>query len=140
VQGTDSEQNGKIDCCIAFVRPIAIRAIYWIFIMASQLLPNTAAVFGLIPCALGINAILRPRTALDIFQFPLPTSPEAQKLTDNLLRIYGARDISMGLATLIAWYFDDRKVLGWLMISGCVVTTVDGWVSRMQIGKAEWYV
>jgi len=108
--------------------------------MASQLLPNTAAVFGLIPCALGINAILRPRTALDIFQFPLPTSPEAQKLTDNLLRIYGARDISMGLATLIAWYFDDRKVLGWLMISGCVVTTVDGWVSRMQIGKAEWYV
>lgn len=106
--------------------------------MSSQLLPNTAAVFGLIPCALGLNAILRPRSALQIFQFPLPASADAQKLTDNLLRIYGARDVSIGLATLIAWYFDDRNILGWTIISGCIVTTVDGWVSKIQIGRGEW--
>lgn len=104
----------------------------------SQLLPNTAAVFGVIPCVLGVNALLRPRSGLEVFQFPLPASPEARKLTDNLLRIYGARDISIGLSTLIAWYFGDRKVLGWIIISGCVVTAVDGWVSKLQIGRGEW--
>ncbi|KAM0715038.1 hypothetical protein Q7P37_009503 [Cladosporium fusiforme] len=104
----------------------------------SQVLPNTAAIIGLVPTLLGINFIFRPRSALDLLLFPTPKDPEAQKLVDNLLRIYGARDIAIGLPTLIAWYFGHRKILGWLMIVGIITTGVDGWVSRLQIGGGEW--
>lgn len=106
----------------------------------SQLLPNAAAVFGVLPCALGINALLRPRSALQIFQFPLPASPDAHKLVDALLQFYGARNVTIGISTLTAWYFGDRNVLGGIMLSGCVVVAVDGWVTKRLIGRGEWYV
>lgn len=104
----------------------------------SPVLPNTAALISLAPTLLGINAILRPRTALNLLHFRPPKDAEAQRLVDNLIRIYGARNVAFGLPTLIAWYCGHREILGWLSVSGVVVASVDGWVTRMQNGEGEW--
>lgn len=103
-----------------------------------HLLTNTAFLFGLIPTALGINAILRPRSALTILQFARPKDAEAGKLVDNLMRIYGSRDIVVGLPVLIAWYLGDRQMLGWMMVIQAVIPFVDAWATRLQNGRGEW--
>lgn len=102
---------------------------------SSTVLPNTAAVIAVFPLALGLNAILRPRATLELFTFALPAAPEAQKLTFNLIRLYGARDLYLGASTLAAWYNGDRKTLGWLLLLGGGVVFADGLIEREQTGK-----
>lgn len=104
----------------------------------SQILPNTAAVLGLAPIALGTNAIFRPRSALGLFDFSPVKDAEAQKLIDNLMRIYGARDLAYGLSVLIAWYYGHREALGWIFVAGTIIALVDAWATRLQKGKGEW--
>lgn len=103
-----------------------------------QLLTNTAFLFGLIPTALGVNAILRPRSALAILQFARPKDAQAGKLVDNLMRIYGSRDIVVGLPVLIAWYLGGKQMLGWIMVVQAVIPFVDAWATRLQNGNDEW--
>jgi len=102
-----------------------------------QLIPSIAALAGLVPTVLGINAIFRPRSALRVIDFPVPKDAESQKLVDNLMLMYGARDLAVGLPILLAWYFD-RRALGWLMIVNAIIPCVDAWAARRQAGKGEW--
>lgn len=104
----------------------------------SQLLPNTAAVISLIPTTLGITAMLRPRHMLKLLHFPSPKDAEAQKVVDNLVRMFGGRDLALGLFVLAARYFGNREVLGWIMVAGSVAPAVDGWATRLQLGQREW--
>lgn len=103
----------------------------------NHLLPSIAALAGLVPTALGINAIFRPRAGLHVIDFPSPKDAESHKLVDNLMLMYGARDVAVGLPILLAWYFD-RRALGWLMIVNTVIPCVDAWAARRQTGKGEW--
>lgn len=82
--------------------------------------------------------MLRPRNALEFFEFEPPASASDKKLVDSLMVIYGARDIFMGLAIYAAAYFGDRKALGSILIAGSGVAFVDGAVCRAQMGKGEW--
>ncbi|KAK9545741.1 hypothetical protein V6Z77_009295 [Aspergillus fumigatus] len=50
-------------------------------------------VVGFIPISFGINAILRPEHALTFFEFEPPVAPSGRSLVDNLMIIYGVRDI-----------------------------------------------
>ncbi len=104
----------------------------------SPYLRIAASVFATILLGFGINGILRPRNALEFFEFEAPASASDQKLVDNLMVLYGARDLFMGLAMYSAAYFGDRKTLGWILIAGSGVAVVDGAVCRAQIGKGEW--
>lgn len=97
-----------------------------------------ASVFATIFLGFGINGILRPRNALEIFEFESPASASDQKLVDSLMVLYGARDVFMGLAIYSAAYFGNRKTLGWILIAGSGVAFVDGAVCRAQIGRGEW--
>ena len=104
----------------------------------SNILPNTAAAFGVISTLIGINAVLRPRSALKIFDFKLPDDPKSHQLIDALLLIYGARDIGLGLLTLIVWYHGDRTALGWSVLIGSSVPVADGIVSGWVMGEDVW--
>ncbi len=97
-----------------------------------------ASVFATIFVGFGINAILRPREALEFFEFEVPASASDKKVVDGLMVIYGARDIFMGLAIYLAAYFKERKSLGLLLIASSAVAFVDGAVCRAQVGKGEW--
>ena len=104
----------------------------------SPYLRIAASVFATIFLGFGINAILRPRNALEVFDFEPPASASDRKLVDNLMVIYGARDMFMDLAIYSATYFGNRQSLGWILIAGSGVAFVDGAVCRAQIGRGEW--
>lgn len=96
-----------------------------------------ASVIATICVGFGINAILRPGNALEFFEFEAPASASDKKLVDNLMVIYGVRDIFMGVAIYVAAYFGERKTLGWILIAGSGVAFADGAVCWAQ-GKGEW--
>jgi len=104
----------------------------------SPYLRIAASLFGTIFLGFGINGILRPRNALEFFEFEPPASASDKKLVDSLMVLYGARDLFMGLAIYAAAYFGDRKTLGCILIAGSGVAFVDGAVCKAQIGKGEW--
>ncbi|KIJ39517.1 hypothetical protein M422DRAFT_230605 [Sphaerobolus stellatus SS14] len=104
----------------------------------SPYLHIAASVFATIYLGFGINGILRPRNALEFFEFKAPASAADKKLVDNLMVLYGARDLFMAIAIYSAAYFGDRKTLGCILIAGSGVALVDGAVCRAQIGKGEW--
>jgi len=104
----------------------------------SSFLPILASIFGTIWLGFGINGILRPRSAFEVFEFDLPASAADQSVVYSLMIIYGARDIFMGLAVYSANYFGSRKSLGCLLIAGSAVAFVDGVVCKAQVGKGEW--
>jgi hypothetical protein len=93
---------------------------------------------GLVPAALGVNAILRPASALSLLSFPEPRDPEGRRLALSLMRIYGARNMAVGLSTLAAWAGGDRRALALTMLAQLPMAVVDGFVSRAQIGAREW--
>ena len=105
-------------------------------------LANTAAVISLLPTFIGFGALIRPQIGLTIFSFPAPTSPNDQTLVLGLMRIFGARDLAVGLTTLAIWYYRQGiagdKALGCAMLAGGLLVATDGWVSKEVIGKDEW--
>lgn len=105
----------------------------------SPVLSNVAAIVALLTTLFGAFAMLDPRTALKTgFSNEPPVTLEAQTLTDSLMRVFGARDMFLGLAVLGAWYNDDRKSLAWLCLLGTGVTMVDGLEQRKMGGGSPW--
>ena len=105
----------------------------------SQLLPNLAGIFAAIPIWIGINGLLKPRETIASVDYPVHTTPEAQKLADALTRLFAGRNISLGLVGVAIWYRGDRKLLGWGMLFVSFVPLVDALVSLDLIGRGLWY-
>ena len=103
----------------------------------SPFLHIAANVIGTIFVGFGVNAILRPDNALTFFEWEAPTTASDKSLVDNLMIIYGVRDIFMGLAMYATTHFGNRKALGWILIAGSGVAFADGVVCWNQ-GKGEW--
>lgn len=99
---------------------------------------NAAAVLGVAPIVFGVNAILRPHSALSLLQFSAPPQPEGQRLTLSLIQIAGGRNIALGLMILAAWTRRDRRTLALTILATTPVAVIDGFVSRAQIGRGEW--
>eukprot|EP01117_Protostelium_nocturnum_P003364 TRINITY_DN14353_c0_g1_i1.p1 TRINITY_DN14353_c0_g1~~TRINITY_DN14353_c0_g1_i1.p1 ORF type:complete len:131 (-),score=39.29 TRINITY_DN14353_c0_g1_i1:104-496(-) len=104
----------------------------------SKFLNWIATASGTIFLGFGINALFRPRSALEMFEWSPPTLAADQKLVDNLMVIYGARDVFMGLAIYFAAFYGTRKSLGWTLIAASGVAFVDGLASISQIGGGQW--
>ncbi|RDW69210.1 hypothetical protein BP6252_08230 [Coleophoma cylindrospora] len=106
------------------------------FILSSQslLLPRIAAGVGAMPLLIGINGLLRPQAVFASVDFPTPTTPEAQRLADAMIRLLSARNIVIGLTTSAIWYRGDRKLLGWAMMILGIFPAIDGAVSLDLIG------
>ncbi|KAF2191554.1 hypothetical protein K469DRAFT_720609 [Zopfia rhizophila CBS 207.26] len=105
---------------------------------AKPYLRIAASVFATIWLCFGINGILRPRSALEVFEFDPPASTADKKLVDNLMVLYGARDVFMGLAVYATAFFGSRKALGMILLAGSGVAFVDGAVCIAQIGTGQW--
>lgn len=98
---------------------------------------HTGAALATLFLGFGINAMLRPRAGFEIFEFEYPKAPKDQKLIDNLMIIYGIRDVFMGVSILAAYYFGAREVLGYSLIAGSVVAFVDGVANRAVLGHGQ---
>jgi len=87
--------------------------------------------------AAGLNAVLRPVIALSYFEFPYPTGAEDAALVNNLLAVYGVRDIFMGVALYVAAIWGTPKSLGWTTIAASAVAAADGYICYAN-GAGEW--
>jgi hypothetical protein len=103
-----------------------------------QLFMRGTFLIGFVPMLLGVNAILRPEAGLRVMRYRAPNQPDAWRLTQSLMRMYGTRNIMMGLSILGNWYFDQRQALAIILLAVVQVSVVDGFVSRFQIGGNEW--
>lgn len=106
----------------------------------STLLPNTAMLINLFPIGVGSFALLRPGPFIEqTFEQPLPSDPKTRKIALSLARLFGIRAVFMGCAALGAWYAEERKLLGYLVLLGVGVGTVDGLAQRSVTGSGtEW--
>jgi uncharacterized membrane protein len=99
------------------------------------LLASTA--IGTMCVGFGVNAILRPAHALSFFELEYPSEGVQRGVVDNLMVVYGARDIFMGLAAYIAAYWGSRRVVGGIMLATSLVAFVDGAVCWGN-GHGQW--
>ena len=106
-------------------------------ISQSSFLRIAASAIATIFLGFGVNAILRPNHALTFFEWEAPAAASDKDLVDNLMIVYGVRDIFMGLAMYSTAYFGNRKALGWILIAGSGVAFADGAVCWNQ-GEGEW--
>jgi hypothetical protein len=90
----------------------------------SPYLRLASSAFATIFLGFGINAMLRPENGLTFFEFEQPTTDK--RIVNDLMIVYGARDIFMGIAIYAAAYFAHPKALGWIMVAGSAVAFVDG--------------
>ncbi|KAM0814725.1 hypothetical protein AB5N19_00515 [Seiridium cardinale] len=99
---------------------------------------NATFVVGILPTVLGINAVLRPASALSLVGVSQPSQPQDQKLAHFLIQMYGARNIAVGLLALLLWSRGERRTLGLGMFAMMPIALIDGFASRMQLGRGEW--
>jgi hypothetical protein len=104
----------------------------------NRILTFASAAASALAFGVGTNALLRPRSGLALLQLPAPSAPTDRKLVENLIRMYGVRNLSMGLAAGIMTYFGHARALGWYILGSSVVAIVDGIVSREVTGGGEW--
>ena len=99
-----------------------------------------ANVIGLIPIAFGINALLRPDSALSMFPLQPSIVPSAKSTIEALIYLYGVRDIFMGVAIQAAAFFGGPRSLGVMLLAGAGVAIADGFIIKAVLpGEGhEW--
>jgi len=104
----------------------------------SPYLINTAGVIGHLLILGGSGAIFSPRSVIGAFGLDTPSTPEARKLVDLLVPLYGFREVSLGISMVAVWRSGDIKTLGWTTLAMAVTALGDGWVARKQRKGMEW--
>ncbi|KAJ3537573.1 hypothetical protein NM208_g6255 [Fusarium decemcellulare] len=106
--------------------------------MSHPIIFNGSLGLGLMLVGLGLNASLRPDAHLKSLEFPVPSEPLAKKFSHALMRIWGIRNISVGLLISIIWTTSDEKLMGKALSAALTLPITDGFVSRIVIGGGEF--
>ena len=96
-----------------------------------------AGIYGTIFIGFGINCMLRPVSALSFFEWEMPSLPSSRHLIEQIMIIYGIRDVFMGVALYATAYYRATKACGWMLLACSAVAFTDGYVCWMQ-GKGQW--
>ena len=105
-------------------------------------LANTALCMCSVPCFFGIGVLISPEWGLKQASWPIPTNSKDRTLVYGIMRLFGIRDLSLGLTVLAIWYYGEGvrgyKTLGWGMLAGALLPLTDGFVSRSMVRGPEW--
>lgn len=66
-------------------------------------------IFAAIFIGFGINAIVRPESEIEFFEFQCMASKADKNLIDGLMVAFGVRGIFIGVAIYCAAFFENRK-------------------------------
>ncbi|KAJ5239336.1 hypothetical protein N7468_003955 [Penicillium chermesinum] len=105
--------------------------------MSHPIIFNTSLGLGIMLISLGTNATLRPQAHLRSLGFPVPSEPQAKTFSHALMRIWGVRNISVGLLVSLLWSTGDEKLLAKGLCAALTLPVTDGFVSRLVIGGGE---
>ncbi|GAA6026893.1 hypothetical protein JCM8097_005941 [Rhodosporidiobolus ruineniae] len=80
-----------------------------------------------LPIGFGLNCLLNPASALSFFGLAYnPLTAGDKQALDLLLAIYGARDVFMGVALVLAAYYGGRRTTGAVLVAVAAVAGADG--------------
>lgn len=99
---------------------------------------NTAAALGVFLTSINIYGLVQPQWTLTQLGFPLPIAPTDRTLVEGITRMFCGTRIAVGVSMLGMWYHGNTKSLGLSVLAGSVMATVDGFASRLVVGKGEW--
>ncbi|KAF5966108.1 integral membrane protein [Fusarium bulbicola] len=105
--------------------------------MSHPIIFNGSLGLGLMLVGLGLNATLRPNNHLKSLEFPIPTEPLAKKFSLALMRIWGIRNITVGVLISIIWTTGDENLMAKALSAALAMPITDGFVSRIIIGGGE---
>ncbi|KAF5700445.1 integral membrane protein [Fusarium globosum] len=105
--------------------------------MPHPIIFNGSLGLGLMIVGLGLNATLRPNDHLQRLEFPIPTEPLAKKFSLALMRIWGIRNITVGVLISIIWTTGDENLMAKALSAALAMPVTDGFVSRIIIGGGE---
>ncbi|CEF73941.1 unnamed protein product [Fusarium graminearum] len=106
--------------------------------MSHPILFNGSLGLGLFLSSLGLNASFRPNSHLKALEFPIPKDPEAKKFSRALMRIWGIRNISVGLLIALIWSTGDETLMAKALSLTIALPVTDGFVSRILIGGVQY--
>lgn len=105
--------------------------------MAHPIFFHPGLALGVVLLSFGLNAMLRPNAHLRSLEFPVPTEPQAKRLSHALMRIWGIRNLSVGSLLALIWITGDENLMGKSLCVGLALPITDGFVSRSLIGGGE---
>ncbi|KAF4957455.1 hypothetical protein FGADI_3091 [Fusarium gaditjirri] len=105
--------------------------------MSHPIIFNGSLGLGLMLVGLGLNASFRPNDHLQRLEFPVPTEPLAKKFSLALMRIWGIRNITVGLLISLIWKTGDEILMAKALSATLAMPVTDGFVSRIIIGGGE---
>ncbi|KAF5975583.1 hypothetical protein FCOIX_7623 [Fusarium coicis] len=105
--------------------------------MAHPIIFNSSLGLGLMLVGLGLNATLRPNDHLQRLEFPIPTEPLAKKFSLALMKIWGIRNITVGVLISVIWTTGDENLMAKALSAALAMPVTDGFVSRIIIGGGE---
>ncbi|KAF4344404.1 hypothetical protein FBEOM_1626 [Fusarium beomiforme] len=105
--------------------------------MEHPIIFNGSLGLGLMLVSLGLNATIRPNDHLQRLEFPIPTEPLAKKFSLALMKIWGIRNITVGVLISIIWTTGDEKLMAKALTAALAMPITDGFVSRIIIGGGE---
>jgi hypothetical protein len=105
--------------------------------MPHPIIFNGSLGLGLMLVGLGLNATLRPNDHLQRLEFPIPTEPLAKKFSLALMKIWGIRNITVGVLISIIWTTGDETLMAKALSAALAMPITDGFVSQIIIGGGE---
>lgn len=128
---------------LAYTEEMASTSTYSLYGLPRTLLTLAPFALSFQAFCLGTNGLLRPQSGLAILGLPSPRSADEhdQHLLHGLVRLYGIRNMSIGLAAGLMGYYGQYRALGWYLLGSSTVALVDGVVSNeLQAGSgwAHW--
>lgn len=106
--------------------------------MSHPIIYNSSLGISLMLVGLGLNASFRPDAHLRALEFPVPSEPLARKFSHALMRIWGIRNISVGLLLSVIWTAKDEGLMAKALCAVLTLPVTDGFVSRLVIGGGEF--
>ncbi|KAK6836128.1 hypothetical protein PG987_006623 [Apiospora arundinis] len=99
---------------------------------------NAAFAMDLPVMFFGLKALVTPASALVGAGLPSGTTAADQSLAKGLMRIYGVRNVVIGLTLAQFWYRGHREAQGTLMLVMALMPVVDGFAFKEAIGGGQW--
>ncbi|VZH90601.1 unnamed protein product [Fusarium fujikuroi] len=97
--------------------------------MSHPIIFNGSLGLGLMIVGLGLNATLRPNDHLQRLEFPIPTEPLAKKFSLALMRIWGIRNITVGVLISIIWTTGDENLMAKALSAALAMPITDGFMN-----------
>jgi hypothetical protein len=95
--------------------------------------------FSIIFLGFGATYMLYPRVGYSLYGFSnTPSNASEWTNMENVMVLYGAKDLFIGTAIFASTWFGTRKSAGMILIAGGACAGVDGWVVKGEAGTGEW--